>query len=359
METTRDEEALARRRAQNREAQRRFRWKQSQQKPAAVERLENQKDVTDVNPLLSGLETQVSPSHGISNDNFGLPSTAKNPGSTCALSLFGNYALLDFFNMDNFTKPATTDPSLTTAMPALQNADEISIATVPRRSESKHRPSYSGSNSKDVTQTTTPEPNAPSTTSYSLRASSSENQDTPMSNSFINTTICSDPSLEMAHDLQDANTRPTAEQLVHVPKKAGWQSPLHLAAQKGHDRIVRVLLQHESDCNERDSDGLTPLFHAIIGGHEDVVTSLVEHGRTQIDGADDQGHTALHLAVLHRQEGMLKVLLKHCEGNQVLINSYDSAGRTPLHTAVDTGFEAGVRVLLEHGANLHYRTRKA
>ncbi|RYP39083.1 hypothetical protein DL767_002346 [Monosporascus sp. MG133] len=333
--------------------------KQSQQKPAAVEQLENQKDITQVNPLLSGLETPVSPSDGIPNEYFGSPSTASNPGSSCALSLFGNYALLDFLNMDNFTQPATTDPSLTTAMPTLHNADEISIASAPQRSESIHRPSYSGSNSKDMTQATTPEPNSSSTTSYSSRASSSKNQDTPMRNSLTSTTICTDTSLEMAHGPQEADTRSNPEQLVNVPEKAGWQSPLHLAAQKGHDRIVRVLLQHESDCNERDGDGLTPLFHAIIGGHEDVVTSLVEHEGTQIDGADGQGHTALHLAVLHRREALLKVLLKHCEGNQALINSYDSAGRTPLHTAVDTGFEAGVRVLLEHGANLHYRTRKA
>ncbi|RYO90127.1 hypothetical protein DL766_002475 [Monosporascus sp. MC13-8B] len=163
----------------------------------------------------------------------------------------------------------------------------------------------------------------------------------------------------MAHGPQDADTSHTAERLINVPEKAGWQSPLHLAAQKSHDRIVRVLLQHESDCNERDSGGLTLLFHAIIGGHEDVIASLVKHEGTQIDRADNQGHTALHLAVLHRRESLLKVLLERYGGNQALIDGYDSARRTPLHTAVDTGFEAGVRVLLEHGVNPHYRARKA
>lgn len=37
---------------------------------------------------------------------------------------------------------------------------------------------------------------------------------------------------------------------------AKWQSPLHIAAQKGHNRIVCVLLQHDIDCNESDSEGL-------------------------------------------------------------------------------------------------------
>lgn len=131
----------------------------------------------------------------------------------------------------------------------------------------------------------------------------------------------------------------------------GWASPLHIAAKKGHDRIVRVLLRHQVDCNERDSDGLMPLMHAIIGGYEDVMVSLIEHG-ARIDDADAQGRTALHWAVMHRREGLLHRLLKHCQGNAAHMNAYDSAGRTPLHTAVNIGFEAGVDALLQHGADL-------
>ncbi|CAG9953216.1 unnamed protein product [Clonostachys rosea f. rosea IK726] len=35
-----------------------------------------------------------------------------------------------------------------------------------------------------------------------------------------------------------------------------WLSPLHMAAKKGSDRIISMLLRHKSDCNEPDSDGL-------------------------------------------------------------------------------------------------------
>ncbi|KAF2963150.1 hypothetical protein GQX73_g10430 [Xylaria multiplex] len=131
----------------------------------------------------------------------------------------------------------------------------------------------------------------------------------------------------------------------------GWQSPLHLAAQKGDDRIVRVLLQYQSDCNERDSDGLTPLFHAIISGHEDVASLLLEHG-ARIGEKDWQGRTALALAVIYRREALLETLLQKCAGDQALIDGYNATGQAPLHVAIDIGFEAGVRLLLEHGANL-------
>lgn len=140
--------------------------------------------------------------------------------------------------------------------------------------------------------------------------------------------------------------------------KTGWLSPLHIAAQKGHDRIARVLLQHNIDCNEKDSDGLTPLIHAIAGGYEDVVCLLLSHGAC-IGSLDSQRRSALHWAVIHRRETMLKVLLNHCSGEQALIDGYDNDGRTPLHTAVDMGFETGVQILLQFGANVHSKARKS
>ena len=138
----------------------------------------------------------------------------------------------------------------------------------------------------------------------------------------------------------------------------GWQNPLHIAAAKGHDRIARILLQHNIDCNEKDSDGLTPLIHATIGGHEDVVGSLLSHGAS-IAIVDSQYHrSALHWAIVLRRESLLNILLNRCVAQQTVIDIYDKAGRTPLHTAVDTGYDAGVQLLLQFGANAQYKTRK-
>lgn len=152
------------------------------------------------------------------------------------------------------------------------------------------------------------------------------------------------------------STESTIQDSLHLPGSS-WQSPLHIAAQKGHDRIVGVLLQRRADCNEKDSEGLTPLTHAIIGGWDDVVTCLVGHG-ARIGDVDNQRRTALHWAVLQRRERLLKILLKHCEGDSMLIDAYDNTGMTPLHTAVDIGFEIGVDVLLHYGANVSSRARK-
>ena len=137
----------------------------------------------------------------------------------------------------------------------------------------------------------------------------------------------------------------------------GWMSPLHMAAQRGHNRIVRMLLQYHPFCNERDSDGATLLMHATVGGHEDVVSSLLSHG-ARIGSVDCQNRSVLHWAVLYRREALLKMLLACCAGEYAVIDAYDNAGRTALHTAINTGFEAGVQILLHLGANIHSRTRK-
>jgi ankyrin repeat protein len=111
------------------------------------------------------------------------------------------------------------------------------------------------------------------------------------------------------------------------------------------------------DGNERDSDGLTPLMHAAAGGHDEVATMLLAHG-ARLGDVDYRRRSALHWAVLSRQQTLLRLLLGHASGDYTLIDGYDDSGRTPLHVAVDSGFEHGVSILVRFNANLHSRARK-
>ena len=136
--------------------------------------------------------------------------------------------------------------------------------------------------------------------------------------------------------------------------EGNWVGALHIAAQKRHPRILRILLQHGVDCNQKDGEGLTPLIHSIISNHEDMLSSLIQNG-ARVCETDKHSRNALHWAVLQRREVLLEVLLKHCSGDQRVVEGRDSDGKTPLHTAVDIGFEAGVCILLEYGADLNAR----
>ena len=166
-----------------------------------------------------------------------------------------------------------------------------------------------------------------------------------------------------AHPIQ----APLLEQRDMNPSKSSsnpridreWLSTLHIAAQKGHDRIVRILMNQNADCDEKDSEGITPLMYAVIGNSEAVVNVLLDHD-VSIVQVDQQRRSAVHWAVLHQRESILRALLRHHSerGSTLDIDAYDDAGWTALHMAVYQGFESGVVMLLECGANPHFKARK-
>ncbi|RDW58703.1 hypothetical protein BP6252_13179 [Coleophoma cylindrospora] len=144
-----------------------------------------------------------------------------------------------------------------------------------------------------------------------------------------------------------------------------WASSLNIAAQKGNDRIVRVLLQHstKSNVNVPDSEGRTPLICATIGGHKDVVALLLADGAL-LSCVDHSHRSAIHWAVVHRRDSLLELLLSHGQGEEqtparTVIDAYDLNGQTPLHLAIDEDFEDGVRLLLEYGANMNLVARRS
>ncbi|KAF4491482.1 Protein TANC1 [Colletotrichum fructicola Nara gc5] len=139
----------------------------------------------------------------------------------------------------------------------------------------------------------------------------------------------------------------------------GWLGTLHIAARRGHERIVRRLMERDVDCNEKDSDGRTALIHASIDGHEAVARILLQAG-ARISDLDRRKRSALHWAVLGSHEAVLRLLLEYYTQRnwEHGLDAYDELGWTSLHIAVEKDFESAVLVLLEAGADLHAKARK-
>ncbi|TVY90479.1 Ankyrin repeat domain-containing protein, partial [Lachnellula willkommii] len=131
----------------------------------------------------------------------------------------------------------------------------------------------------------------------------------------------------------------------------------HIAARKGNDPILALLIQQNADLNSKDNDGRTPLVYAVIEGHHRIVTTLLAHG-ARIDEVDCDDRSALHWAVLHQREEILKLLLQRKEEQGLDVDAYDFSGWTPVHMAVHAEFVEGVRMLLECGANIGFKARK-
>ena len=139
------------------------------------------------------------------------------------------------------------------------------------------------------------------------------------------------------------------------------QVPHRLAAFYGHTAAINVLLGigEETNVNEGDGIGLSPLDRAALLGHADVAQALIATGRVTINAQypnpeastlpvvrgmrSFEGFTALHFAVLLGRTTVVDVLLQ-AGGADVNLKAKD--GLTPLLLAARNGHTDVARILL-------------
>ena len=182
---------------------------------------------------------------------------------------------------------------------------------------------------------------------------------------------------------------------------------LNWAALAGYKNYIEIFLENTTvDINSYDQSGRPPLISAVIGGHEDVVTLLLDHGadinirlqetrnspkkvvgeifthytNTNIpadttglqcavahnnlamvqlllnkgidkDAANARGATALHIAILCNHKNNLPIIKELLQAG-VDINATEDAHMTALHLAVRRKRKEIVELLLENGANM-------
>lgn len=120
--------------------------------------------------------------------------------------------------------------------------------------------------------------------------------------------------------------------------------PFELAASRGHENMVRLLLGFRAD---REVN--TAFHHAAWSGHEAVMRLLLEHG-ADINAANAIGMTALHLASRMGYQQLTRFLFEK-GANIALTTSHNP--RT-LYLAARSGNSAVIQVLLEHGGDYLY-----
>ena len=123
------------------------------------------------------------------------------------------------------------------------------------------------------------------------------------------------------------------------------RTPLAWAARKGHEGVVRVLLERKNvDPNRPDIYDRTPLGWAAIEGHEGVVKILLERESVDPNRPDMDGEGPLGGAALYGHEGVVKLLLDRGDVDR---NRPGIKDQTPLASAAVNGHEGVVKLLLE------------
>lgn len=113
------------------------------------------------------------------------------------------------------------------------------------------------------------------------------------------------------------------------------RSPLHLASAEGHVGIVQELLRVQGGqnlCNSRDQDGRTPLHLAAMNEHLEVIKVLTRARPEIAREAVDHQETILHLCVTHNRFEALKLLMELWTDEDVA-KLIDHDGNTLLHVA--------------------------
>jgi hypothetical protein len=114
-----------------------------------------------------------------------------------------------------------------------------------------------------------------------------------------------------------ADERPAETDSVRI----GWIAGIHHYAEEGDlERLKELLAEHPELVNSprvftqptkpSRTDGFSPLHHAAERGHEKIVAYLIEK-KADVNAADGPGWTPLHLAAERGHLAIIKLLVKH------------------------------------------------
>ncbi|XP_077462429.1 85/88 kDa calcium-independent phospholipase A2 isoform X2 [Stigmatopora argus] len=138
----------------------------------------------------------------------------------------------------------------------------------------------------------------------------------------------------------------TAQLIVDCVRNHPDWSAAHIAVDTGH----RECLKHnqvQSQINNLDALGQTPLHLACERSDVACVQELLEESQARTDVRDHRGETPMHIAAKHDSPAVIQILCSRlCSG----VNELNNVGETPLHVSCRLGRVEAVKALLGGGA---------
>jgi len=115
------------------------------------------------------------------------------------------------------------------------------------------------------------------------------------------------------------------------------QTALHVGVNKGHQGVVKVLLELGAHASLQDSEGDTPLHDAISKKRDDMIGLLLETrggvGVADVTVTNNNGFNALHHAALRGNPSAVRILLSKLQQRHWIVDEKKDDGYTALHLA--------------------------
>ncbi|KIW11826.1 hypothetical protein PV08_09099 [Exophiala spinifera] len=173
------------------------------------------------------------------------------------------------------------------------------------------------------------------------------------------------------------------------------ETALHISCRHGYHAVVEKMLTKFPDINGKDYDGWTPLYSASWGGKADIVSLLlskrgpppvnknqnktgskldgtksgkqlpVTGSQIEIDSADPQGRTPLHIASFWGYTDVVKEIVRYKTTNPNIhddekdLDMKDATNRTALYIAAESDYSDVVRALSNADATVLVDSRTA
>ncbi|MEI0517323.1 ankyrin repeat domain-containing protein [Brachyspira murdochii] len=137
---------------------------------------------------------------------------------------------------------------------------------------------------------------------------------------------------------------------------------LMYAAQGGHYKLVRLLLENGADPNIKALNGATALILASTKREiSDIINILLDYGadiNATIEDDKITGVTSLYYAAYNFFEFNVKALLERGADPNIEVIVYGQLETSPLIAAAAVGSYTSVKLLIEHGADINYKDNK-
>ena len=126
---------------------------------------------------------------------------------------------------------------------------------------------------------------------------------------------------------------------------------LHIAASRNLKTCCINLLANDTNVNEKDIAGNTPLYMAVMNGSYVAMAILLKDPKVNANIKNDKGHTSLHLAIYKNDTIALEILLK---SNKVDIHLATTLGGIlPLNLVYYHASLEVLSILIRHNTDLN------